>query len=48
LVFCSGIDQINELTTYFGNKLNPILFKVHALHGKLSPEEQKEVFADTK
>ena len=45
LVFCSGVDQITDLVNRFTNKLNPVVFKVLALHGRLSPEEQKAVFS---
>jgi HrpA-like RNA helicase len=47
-VFCSGVDQITELHGIFSRKLNPRVFKVLPLHGKLQSEEQREVFAETR
>ena len=37
LVFCTGVDEITELVNIFTKKLNPRVFKVFALHGRLSP-----------
>jgi HrpA-like RNA helicase len=41
LAFCSGLDQISELHDIFSKKLNPRVFKVLPLHGKLTPDEQR-------
>ena len=48
LVFCTGVDEITELVNTFNRKLNQRVFKVFALHGRLSPEEQREVFYSSK
>lgn len=48
LVFCSGVDEITELVDTFKRKLNPRVFKVFPLHGRLLPEEQKDVFSHSK
>ena len=48
LVFCSGVDDINFLCNIFERYLNPRVFKVFALHGKIAVNEQKEVFFQTK
>ena len=47
LCFCSSIDDINELIRIYGGKLNKNIFNVHALHGKVTPADQKKVFEDT-
>ena len=38
LVFCSGVDEITELVEIYKKKLNPRVFKVYPLHGRLSAE----------
>jgi HrpA-like RNA helicase len=38
LVFCSEVSQINRLCEIFKSKLNPKIFKVFPLHGKLAPQ----------
>ena len=48
LTFCTGVDEINELVATFRHKLNPRVFKVFPLHGRLTPEEQREVFSHCK
>jgi HrpA-like RNA helicase len=47
LVFCLGVDQITELQKIYSKKLNPRVFKVLALHGRLAHDEQREAFAPT-
>lgn len=47
LCFCSSIDDINELIRIYSAKLNKYIFDVHALHGKVTPADQKKVFLDT-
>jgi len=44
LCFCSGVDEINELVRVFTAKLNRNVFEIFALHGKVTPVEQKKVF----
>lgn len=46
-MFCSGIEQIDRFFKHFTEKMNLKLFKILKLHIGLTPEEQKEVFADT-
>ena len=46
LVFCSGVDQITDLVARFQRRLNPVVFKVLPLHGRLTPDEQKEIFKE--
>ena len=41
LVFCSGVDDINFLCSIFEKYLNPRVFRVFALHGKIAIGEQK-------
>ena len=36
LVFCSGVDDINILCSIFERYLNPKIFRVLALHGKIA------------
>ena len=48
LVFCSGVDDINNLCFIFEKYLSPRVFKVFALHGKIAISEQREVFYETK
>ena len=48
LAFCSGIDEITQLVHSFQQKLSDKNFKILSLHGRLSSEEQKEVFKESK
>jgi ATP-dependent RNA helicase DHX8/PRP22 len=48
LAFCSGVEDINNLCSIFEKYLNPRVFKVFALHGKIAISQQKEVFYETK
>jgi HrpA-like RNA helicase len=41
LVFCTGVDDINFLCSIFDKYLNPRVFKVFPLHGKIAVGEQK-------
>lgn len=36
LVFCTGVDDINFLCSIFENYLNPRVFRVFPLHGKIA------------
>ena len=46
LCFCSSLDQINELVKIYESKLNKNVFSIFALHGKITPSDQKKVFQD--
>jgi HrpA-like RNA helicase len=46
LCFCSSVEEINHLVKHYGEKLNRNVFSVFALHGKISPKDQKRVFED--
>jgi HrpA-like RNA helicase len=47
LCFCSSVDEITELVRIYGERLNARTFDVFALHGKVTPADQKKVFEDT-
>ena len=47
LCFCSGVEEITELVKIFDKKLNSKVFTVLALHGRISPSDQKKAFEAT-
>lgn len=48
LIFCSGVEEINILCNIFYKYLNPRVFQVYPLHGRIAPSEQRMVFLQTK
>lgn len=48
LVFCSGVEEINILCNIFQKYVNPRVFQVYPLHGRIAPSEQRLIFLQTK
>jgi len=46
LCFCSQTDEIEKLVEIYEKKLNPNMFAVFPLHGRITPTDQKKVFED--